>query len=244
MLGTVWYAIRSACGLVLIVLYTLVIATYLIILTHINDRSRQITPLMRSWGRLFLFVAGVKMETEGAERLDPNGSYVVVSNHLSNLDAPLHIATMPVSVRFLAKKELFKIPIFGSAMRSIGIVETDRMAGPTAHRAINRQVARVVDLQRSLVIYPEGTRSKDGELHAFKKGAFRIAVDNEMPVVPVTISGTQLVWPPGHNIVRPGTVKMVIHAPIPTAGLQARDIDALRDRVHETVTRTWERIRP
>jgi 1-acyl-sn-glycerol-3-phosphate acyltransferase len=243
MLRTAWYAVRSVCGLVLIALYTVATGSYLIVLTRINDRSRQITPIMRSWGRLFLFVAGVKMETIGTDRLDPKGSYVLVSNHLSNLDAPLHIATIPVSIRFLAKMELFKIPLFGAAMRSIGIVETDRRAGTTAHRAINRQVARVVDLQCTLLIYPEGTRSKDGELHAFKKGAFRIAVDNGLPVVPITIAGTERVWPPGKNIVRPGVVRMVIHEPIPTTGLTARDLDDLRNRAYAAVSGTWDQIR-
>lgn len=243
MLRTAWYAVRSVCGLVVIALYTVLAGSYLIVLTRINDRSRQITPVMRSWGRLFLIIAGVKLDTTGADRLDPDGSYVLVSNHLSNLDAPLHIAMMPVSIRFLAKMELFKIPIFGSAMRSIGIVETDRRAGATAHRAINRQVARVVDLECSLLIYPEGTRSKDGELHPFKKGAFRIAVDNGLSVVPITIAGTERVWPPGSNIVRPGVVKMVIHEPIPTIGLTARDLNDLRDRAYAAVAGTWEQIR-
>jgi 1-acyl-sn-glycerol-3-phosphate acyltransferase len=243
MLRTAWYAVRSVCGLVVIALYTVLAGSYLIVLTRINDRSRQITPVMRSWGRLFLIITGVKLDTTGADRLDPDGSYVLVSNHLSNLDAPLHIAMMPVSIRFLAKMELFKIPIFGSAMRSIGIVETDRRAGATAHRAINRQVARVVDLECSLLIYPEGTRSKDGELHPFKKGAFRIAVDNGLSVVPITIAGTERVWPPGSNIVRPGVVKMVVHEPIPTIGLTARDLNDLRDRAYAAVAGTWEQIR-
>jgi 1-acyl-sn-glycerol-3-phosphate acyltransferase len=243
MLATARSAVRSACGLVAVVFSTLAAGTFVIILSRINPRSQKITAAMRSWGRVFLIFGGVTMETEGTDRLDPDGSYVLVSNHLSNLDAPLHMATLPVSIRFLAKKELFRIPLFGSAMRAIGIVETDRKAGAAAHRAINRQVSGVIELQKSLLIYPEGTRSKDGELHPFKKGAFRIAIDNNMPVVPITLSGTEHIWPPGKNLLRPGIVKMVVHDPIPTAELGPGDIGAIRDRAYGIVTETWEAIR-
>ncbi len=80
-------------------------------------------------------------------------------------------------------------------------------------------------------------------MHGFKKGAFRIAVDNGLPVVPITIAGTERVWPPGKNIVRPGVVRMVIHEPIPTTGLTARDLDDLRNRAYAAVSGTWDRIR-
>ena len=96
---------------------------------------------------------------------------------------------------------------------------------------------------RSLLIYPEGTRSRDGELHAFKKGAFRIAVQNQMPLLPVTIAGTNNVWPPGEKWWRGGKVKMVFHPPIPTAGLGDDAIDALHEQVRRIIGETYERIR-
>jgi 1-acyl-sn-glycerol-3-phosphate acyltransferase len=150
---------------------------------------------------------------------------------------------MPVGVRFLAKKELFRIPIFGPAMRSVGMVETDRQAGPGGHRKINERVAHVVAIGRSLVIYPEGTRSRNAELHAFKKGAFRIAVENGMPVVPVAISGTERAMRPGERLVRGGHVTMVFHEPIPTADLGPADIDGVREQAHRTIAETYQRIR-
>jgi len=168
---------------------------------------------------------------------------MIVSNHLSGFDVAMHISRLPVSVRFLAKKELFRIPVLGPAMHAVGMVETDRQAGPAAHRAINEQVARVMDLRPSLIIYPEGTRSRDGELHAFKKGAFRIAIDNSLPVVPVAVWGTREAWPPGSKLVRGGPATMVAHPPIPTAGLGPGDIEPLRDRAHATIAETLERLR-
>ena len=183
------------------------------------------------------------MQVEGAERLERDNTYVVVSNHLSNLDAPLHIANMPVPIRFLAKSELFRVPVFGQAMRAVGMVATDRSAHGAAHRTINERVTRVVEMRKCLMVYPEGRRSRDGELKAFKKGAFRIAIENQLPLVPVTIARTDRAWKPGSNVIRGGKTYMVIHDPIPTDGAGRADIDELRDRVHAIIEQSYAEIR-
>jgi 1-acyl-sn-glycerol-3-phosphate acyltransferase len=128
-------------------------------------------------------------------------------------------------------------------MKAIHIVRTDRQAGTAAHRVINEQVTQVVAAGLSLVIYPEGTRSKDGEMKAFKKGAFRIAIDNGLPVVPMTITGAEKVWRPGGKLIYGGNVRLVIHDPIPTTTIGPGDIDGLRDQVREVVAATYEQIR-
>lgn len=235
--------IRTVFGAFVQALITLVVAAYLIVIVRIRPKSPQPKHLLRFWARTFLFFTGTRPLVEGLDKIDPSGSYVFTGNHISNLDVPVMIARLPVSVRFLAKAELFSVPILGGAMRAIHMVETDRSAGPAAHRRINEQVSQVVAAGLSLVIYPEGTRSKDAELRAFKKGAFRIAVDNGMPVVPVTISGTARAWKPGSRIIHGGKVRLVIHDPIPTAGMSATDLDDLRDRVHGIVEESYESIR-
>ncbi|HSQ36812.1 MAG TPA: lysophospholipid acyltransferase family protein, partial [Acidimicrobiia bacterium] len=165
-------------------------------------------------------------------------------NHLSNLDAPYHLGTMPVGVRFLAKKELYKIPLFGPTLRAVGMVETDRQShDAAAHEAINRQVARVIAMGRSVLIYPEGTRSRDAELHDFKKGAFRIAVQNGLPILPTAFAGTNHVWPPGQWWWQGGKVKMVFLPPIPTTGLGEDAIEPLREQTHRIIGETYARIR-
>ena len=179
---------------------TLLLGSYLIILLRFHPTTRQVTPIMRFWARLFLLVTGTRVEVEGLDKLDPDASYVFCGNHISNIDIPVMIGRLPVSVRFLAKEELFRVPVLGGAMRAIHMVETDREAGPMAHREINEQVGRVVAEGLSLVIYPEGTRSKDAEMMPFKKGAFRIAIDNGMPMVPVTIAGSERVWKPAEKV--------------------------------------------
>ncbi len=185
-----------------------------------------------------------KVTIEGLENVDRHRSYVVVSNHLSNLDAPYHLGLMPVGVRFLAKKELYRIPLFGSTLRAVGMVETDRRAhSPAALREINQGVAYIIKIKRSVMIYPEGTRSRDGELHAFKKGAFRIAIQNRMPLLPVAIAGTNKVWPHGEKWWRGGQTKMVFHPPIETNGLDDSGIEPLLEQARAVIDETFQRIR-
>ena len=224
--------------------FTVAACLYLMVATRFGNAARQTDLWARGWGRLFIFCSGATVTFEGLEGVDRNRSYVCVSNHLSNLDAPYHLGLMPVGVRFLAKKELYEVPLFGSTLRAVGMVETDRKDhSVAAHQKINEGVARVIDMKRSLMIYPEGTRSKDGELQDFKKGAFRIAVQNQMPLLPIAIAGTNNVWPHGHNVWRGGQTKIVFHPPIETAGLDDSGIEPLRQQVHRIIGETYQRIR-
>jgi 1-acyl-sn-glycerol-3-phosphate acyltransferase len=235
--------VRTLIGVPVMAIITLCAAIYLIVLLKIRPKTPQAKHVLKLWGRAFLFVTGTRVTVEGLEKLDPAGSYVFTGNHISNLDVPTMVAKLPVSVRFLAKAELFRVPFLGGAMTAIHMVETDRTAGTAAHRRINEQVETVVDEGLSLVIYPEGTRSKDAELKPFKKGAFRIAVDNGMPVVPTTITGTERAWKPGSKILYGGHAHLVIHDPIPIDGLTTHDLDDLRDRVRDIVSNSYAAIR-
>lgn len=222
-------------------LATFIIGSYLIVLLKVRPKTRQVPRVMRIWARLFLLVTGTRVTVEGAERIDPAGSYVFVGNHSSNLDIPVIMGKLPVSIRFLAKKEMFKVPVLGGAMRAIHMVETDRRLGPTAHRALTDQVTAVVAEGLSLMIFPEGTRSESHDMLPFKKGAFRIAVDNDMPVVPVTIVGTLEAWKPHSKLIHGGRVRLVIHDPIPTTDLDRNLLNDLRDRVRSTVAEALNR---
>lgn len=227
--------ILTVFGLPALFVATVFFATSATIVARIRPRSRLIPWIIRNWGRTFLFVTGTRVTVTGADRLDPEASYVFTGNHTSNLDIPVLLGRLPSQIRFLAKAELFGVPILGPAMRAVHMVETNRTAGPAAHRAINSQVRTVIGEGLSLAIFPEGTRSRDGSLMAFKKGAFRIAVDSEIAIVPITILGASRAWPAGNKIVYGGRIELVIHEPISTAGLARDGIDALRDRARETV---------
>lgn len=235
--------LRTIVAITGLVLATLVFGTAAFVVARTRPRSPWVNRIIRAWGRSFLFVTGTRVRAEGLDHIDRNASYVFTGNHTSNIDIAVTLGVFPVSARYLAKKELFRVPVLGPAMRSVLMVETDRTAGTAAHRAINEQVDRVMDAGLSLVIHPEGTRSRSGELLPFKKGAFRIAIDNGLPVVPFTLVGADRVWPPGGWFVYGGPVRVVIHPPIPTVGLGPGDIDDLRDRVRGIVADSYQQLR-
>jgi 1-acyl-sn-glycerol-3-phosphate acyltransferase len=226
-----------------LVLATLILGLTALVMARVRPRSRKVDRIIRWWGRTFLFITATRVEAHGLEHIDPKASYVFTPNHISNIDIPTMLGTLPVSGRYLAKKELYSVPILGPAMRAVLMIETDRDAGPAAHREINEQVAKVVAARLSLIIHPEGTRSRNAELRPFKKGAFRIAIDNGLPVVPVTIVGADRVWRPGGKLIYGGRVRLLIHEPIATTAMTAADIGDLRDRVRAIVERSYSESR-
>jgi 1-acyl-sn-glycerol-3-phosphate acyltransferase len=243
MLRRILSPIRTVFAVVGLVGITLVLGLAALVISRVRPHSRKVDRVIEWWAKAFLFVTGTRVEATGLEHIDPQASYVFTPNHISNIDVPVMLGTLPVSGRYMAKKELYRVPILGSAMRAVLMIETDRDAGPAAHREINLQVDKVVAAGLSLIIHPEGMRSRDAELRPFKKGAFRIAIDNRLPVVPVTISGADRVWRPGGMVIYGGTVHLVIHQPIATTGMTAADIADLRDRVRAVVAGTYEKIR-
>lgn len=228
-------AFRTAIAVPTFFLFTLGIAALIVVVSFIHKDSHLIDRLLRIWSWLFLTTGPVSLEAEGVEKIDPTRQYVFVGNHLSNFDIPVMFLTIPIPIRYLAKKEIYRIPIVAQAMNRIGIIKTDRQAGSAAHTLINEGVAAAKARGHSLIIFPEGTRSMDGKLGTFKKGAFRIAIANQLPVVPVTIRGTWEVWPPHTKMFFPGDATVLIHDPIPTAGLDLTQITELRDRCHAVI---------
>ena len=240
---TLFAALRTAIGVPLFFAVTLFLALYIVVGAILRPHHPYLDRVIRFWARRFLGVAPIKLSVAGTDRVDPEKQYVFVSNHLSNFDIPVLFAGLPHRIRFLAKKEVYKIPLVAMAMRKVGIVKIDRGAGHRAHAKINEGIESARSHGYSLIIFPEGTRSRDGELHSFKKGAFRIAIANSMEVVPIALHGTWESWPPGAKIFYPGTARLVIHDPIPVEGLDLTDIGRLRDRAHEVIGATWEELR-
>lgn len=227
--------IRTVFLLIPFFLLTLVFALGVIVMSFVRRDGPVIDTTIRLWSRLFLATAPVRLEVEGREQIDPGRQYVFAANHLSNFDIPVMLLAAPVPIRFLAKKELYKVPLLAQAMDRIGIIKTDRQSHAAAHAQINEGVAAAKRRGHSIIVFPEGTRSDDGVLADFKKGAFRIAITSELPVVPVTITGTWEAWPPGSKLIYPSRARAVIHEPIETAGLTVLDINDLKKRTHAAV---------
>lgn len=193
-----------------------------------------------TWGRLLTALVPVRVEVSGRDCFDASRSYVVVANHQSQFDIPVIYGHSGLDLRWVAKAELRRVPFIASGCRAIGHVFVDRSDPDQARSAINQAVAKLQP-GTGLMFFPEGTRSRGDDLLAFKKGAFRVAIDRQLPVLPVTLTGTRNVLAPGSVRVRPGRVDLVFHPPIETAGLTPGDLGSLRRRAREVIGRGLKR---
>ena len=214
---------------------TIVAVALIAVMVVVNDSSPMIEKIIRGWSRVWLAVSGTKLEIDGAENIDPNRSYVVVANHLSALDIMACLLAVPLPIRFLAKKELFRVPVLAQGMRMVGIIEVDRQARGAVHSEVNRQSRELIEKGRSLIIYAEGTRPRNGVMKPFKKGAFTMAISSGLPVLPLSIHGSYEAWPPGTPLVRGGVITVVLDKPVETEGMTASDTGYLRDQVREVI---------
>jgi len=173
-------------------------------------------------GRWGVLLVGVKIQVRGIEHLRAGRNYIFMSNHVSNLDPPVLIPVIPGRCSVLVKKELFRVPVFGSGMKLGHLVPVDRGDHEAAIESV-RAAIKVLGEGLHMVIYPEGTRSRDGRLLPFKKGPFHLAMDSGVPVVPVTLLGTYESWPRTRFALRPGTVTVIFHPPIDPHDFSDRD---------------------
>jgi len=182
---------------------------------------------------VWLRAAGARVVVHGLEHVEPGTTYVVVPNHQSNLDPMAHVQALPLSLRILAMRELFRILLLGRAMRAVGMIEVDRKSPD--FRQIDDAAARSLAAGHSLLVYPEGRVSPDGTIGEFKDGAFIVAVANQVPVLPVAIHGSCRIWPPGGLAIHGGEVRIAVGRPLETSGLTQLDIAGLRDQARDAI---------
>ncbi len=178
------------------------------------------TCMLGAWTGIRL--AGVKVQTVGLDKIDPSRTYIFMSNHISNLDPPITIPLIPKRTSVMAKKELFSYPILGEVLRIGALVPVDR-GNRDAGIAAVREAVKVINQGINMTIYIEGMRSYDGRLLPFKKGPFYLAEECNVPVVPITISGTEKVMPKTQFAIRPGVVTVKFHEPIEPKDFGDRD---------------------
>lgn len=189
----------------------------------------------RNWAGSILWSAGARLEVEGIEHSEPGRGQILVANHQSMFDIWALMAAAPWSVRFIAKAELAKIPIFAAACRAAGHVFIDRGRASQAAEAIRVAGERMRREGLTLVLFAEGTRSADGELGAFRRGAFSLAIETQAVLLPVAIDGGAGVLPRGGRRVHPGTIRIRIAPGVPLEGRTAADRDALLAETHVTI---------
>ncbi|ROO85980.1 1-acyl-sn-glycerol-3-phosphate acyltransferase [Actinocorallia herbida] len=230
--GPAWRTIPAlAAGL----LATMIGALAVLLLPLRGERRRRaVDAILRTWARFWCLATGARITVDGLERLERSATYVVVSNHTSNLDPMIHLAVFGGGLRILAKRELFRVPLLGPAMRAAGLVEVDRRNADQG--SINRGVAEAFAAGSSLLVYPEGTFSYETGMRPFKSGAFMIAIAHGVPILPVTLRGVDTVWPAHRLRIRRAEVHITIGTPLPTRHLTPQDAPALTSVARTAIT--------
>ena len=218
---------------------TLVAGTMVIVLSFFVRSGNPLHKIARLWGKSILVVSRVKVSVKGLSNIDPSSPYIYMPNHQSNFDIPVLLGHLTVQFRWLAKMELFKIPIFGRAMRKAGYISIDRYNRESAFKSL-KVAANKIKSGVSVLIFPEGTRSWDGKIRPFKKGGFVMAIDAGVPIVPVVITGTRAIMPKGKFRVYPGHVSMAIQKPIRTSTYTHETKEALMESVRRVICENFK----
>lgn len=231
--------LRSYCVYVPVVyLYTFMMGT-LSLLSSFFDRGGRIQHwFAKTWSRMILATISVKVHTEGLENIHLEQPAIYAVNHLSALDIPVLYARLPVQFRIMAKKELFRYPFLGWHLKRSGQIPID----PGDPRASLRSLNRASESLRHgtpLAVFPEGGRSRDGQLQPFMGGAFYVAIRAQAPVVPITLVGTYELLKMNSFHVRPGRIDLIVGEPIPTTGMKLRDVEKLSQKTRQVMADTY-----
>ncbi|HZN55061.1 MAG TPA: lysophospholipid acyltransferase family protein [Candidatus Polarisedimenticolaceae bacterium] len=226
--------LRGFLTLLTFAVSTTVLGLAAIVAGGLTGSTTVVFRLGRLWSRLHLRVMGIRPVYVGLAHADGAAPRVFLANHLSTLDIWVLTAALPVTTRFVAKRSIFWIPVLGQAMAVAGFIPIDRSDRASAIRSLSR-AAETVRAGASIILFPEGTRSRDGRLGRFKRGAFHLAIDAGVPVVPVAISGTFDVVEPNSIIVRPGPVRVEFAPPIDVRPFAPDDYDGLMGRVRDEI---------
>ncbi len=221
--------IRTAVVMVVGLVLTVVLAGWLVLssLLRLPWAGRHCEPLARFWSRALVRLAGARVRFEGEDRVDWDQPYIVVANHQSWFDVFALAGFLPVHFRFVGKEELARIPIFGPAWTGCGHISIDRDDRSRAIDALKRAGRQVRQERLAVILFPEGTRSHDGRLQDFKKGAFVLAIQTGVPILPLGISGSRAVMPKGSWKIRSGEILIRVGTPISAEEFEMKDRNQL-----------------
>ncbi|MCD6570746.1 MAG: 1-acyl-sn-glycerol-3-phosphate acyltransferase [Deltaproteobacteria bacterium] len=224
-----WWSLSAFIGTALYILIFIIPDTLLPIITRSGDIAHIIA---RYWARWTLFCSNVKVHVEGEENL-PDGPAVYMANHVSHYDVFGILGYLNVQFRWTVKKELYRIPLLNLAMKNAGYIKIDRSDHAKAIESMKIAVDQIRS-GTSTMVFPEGTRSKDGNIkYPFKKGGFHLAIDAGVPVVPISITGSRAILPKGSYRVKPGHITLKIGKPIDPAG---HDVQSLMEETYQAIT--------
>lgn len=231
--------IRGAIFLLLFIPFTLFIIFTGVPVTFVDPTGRFLHKYAGIWARFGLFLAGVRLEVENVDKVPSGQPLIFMGNHQSNFDILALYAALPSHFSWIAKEELFRIPFFGFAMRRAGYIPLDRGDGRRALKSMD-EAAKKIRSGVSVVVFPEGTRTRDGNLLPFKRGGFLLAARAGVPIVPFTINGTSRINPAKTLKLRKGEVRISFADPIETAGSTGKKRDDLIGRVRDAIEQGLE----
>jgi 1-acyl-sn-glycerol-3-phosphate acyltransferase len=218
----------------LIVVATAVYGAISLAVSFFDDTGRKQIAVARAWARMLLRISGVRVTALGVDGIDPERGYVVAANHVSYMDTPVVLSTLPVQFRFMAKEGLFRIPLLGTHLQRAGHISVPRENPREALKVMGEAGKIIRERNISILIFPEGGRSLTG-LQEFREGAAYIAIKAGVPIIPVALKGTMDILPMHSVNVRPGRVEMRVGEPIDTAGFTLRDRAALTLALRERI---------
>ena len=233
--------IHTIVIIIWILLATMVLGSLVVVVSIFTQKADIAHIIARIWGRSILWVSAIKVTVNGLEKLNPAQSYIYMANHQSNFDIPALLGNLPVQFRWLAKAELFRIPIFGRAMRECEYISIDRSNRKMAFKSL-AVAAQIIRTGTAVMIFPEGTRSSDGKLKDFKRGGFVLSVDAGVPIVPIIIYGTWSIMPKTRLRIDVAPVVIEICDPIETSSFTRKTKDDLIVKVRNAMIRQLELI--
>lgn len=225
--------IRSILVLSLYFFLTIFVGIPALIISYITGKRDFLFKVGRFGLILSRPLFGMKLKVYGMEKIDFRKPHIFMANHMSLIDAPLLFLILPIPVRIFPKKELFKIPVIGKGMERVGFIPVDRRDSSRGRMAIEKGVEMIKEKGWSFLIFPEGTRSWDGNLLPFKKGGFILSIKSQVPIVPVTIKGTREMLPRGKFSIKKGSVEVKFHEPVSPEGYSLEEKDKLLQKVRE-----------
>ena len=232
--------VRSALLVSFSVIITAFLSVSAVIISFISPGENKIHKIAYIWASTLLKLSGVRVDVEGVENVLTDRPQIFMSNHQSDFDILIVLANIPGQFRWIAKKELFKIPIFGKAMRNAGYIEIDRQHHDNAMKSLEEAAHKIRD-GKSVVTFPEGTRSKDGTIKPFKQGMFHLAIQSGVPIIPISIVGANKIMPKRSLLIKPGRIKMIIDRPVDVSLYSIETRAELIDKVRGTIIRNFER---